>query len=818
MTNENPPTGPTDIDNILATLPNEADLDWLFAQGIGEQDARDAKLERFTNPRAAELLNTHVKAGVNLAGLAFPYYWPGEELARLYRLRLDYPLSNQTHKQTHDVPMLYFAPRVRAHHLNDVYCTAVITDSETNALALSWQYNHRNQTRAVMALPEIMRWSEAATDLERIVWRGRPVEIITDTLSEETRLAVTDLAAELKRRGARVLVVEVPYEIEGQPVLPPISIGYLLAHDQFHLLEDLCEQARRKAKEREIETMGGNIRFKVNDQGVYATNPKTGDIEWVCSPLYVEADTRDHAGQNWGRLLRWPDSDGRQHSWAMPMELLFGAGKDHQQYLVRNGLVISPMSIARTRLDFYLSQQPKEKALAVDRIGWHQDMFVLPDETIGQHDDGDAVYLQTVDTNPLIKTAGTLQEWQESIGAFCAGNSRLVFSVSLAFAAPLLGIVGQEGGGFHIKGQSSEGKSTALYVAGSVWGGSKSGFIRRWRATGSALESVAVSHNDGFLALDEIAECTASEIGNIAYMLANAQGRIRSMQGFNNRPTREWLLLFLSTGELSLQELMASIGQHTKEGQEVRFVTIESNAGCSDSAGRPLGLFEDLHAFDHGAQFSKHLVRCAKTYYGTPIRAFLQKLVTERAALESQIRAAMTDFARQHVPANAHPQVGRVAERFALAAFAGELATRYEVTGWKPGEATAASVKLFNEWLTRRGTAGSVEEDSSIKQVRTFIERCADSRFQTLDGPAVSDRVGFKKLNGGLIEEFWVLPSAFRDELCAGFDVQRVARLLKARGWLLAPENATAKGLTLQRTLPELGRKGVYVILPSLLE
>jgi hypothetical protein len=41
-----------------------------------------------------------------------------------------------------------------------------------------------------------------------------------------------------------------------------------------------------------------------------------------------------------------------------------------------------------------------------------------------------------------------------------------------------------EGGGVHFKGASSTGKSTALHVAGSVWGGGDTnGYIRSWRST-----------------------------------------------------------------------------------------------------------------------------------------------------------------------------------------------------------------------------------------------------------------------------------------------------------------------------------------------
>jgi uncharacterized protein (DUF927 family) len=63
---------------------------------------------------------------------------------------------------------------------------------------------------------------------------------------------------------------------------------------------------------------------------------------------------------------------------------------------------------------------------------------------------------------------GTLSEWKEKIGRLCIGNSRLVLALALAFVGALLKIVEQEPGGFHYRGPSSTGKTTALAVAGSV--------------------------------------------------------------------------------------------------------------------------------------------------------------------------------------------------------------------------------------------------------------------------------------------------------------------------------------------------------------
>ena len=45
------------------------------------------------------------------------------------------------------------------------------------------------------------------------------------------------------------------------------------------------------------------------------------------------------------------------------------------------------------------------------------------------------------------------------------------------------------------------------------------------------------------------------------------------------------------------------------------------------------------------------------------------------------------------IPEGVAPEVGRVAARFALVAFSGELATQFGVTGWNKGEALKAAIR-----------------------------------------------------------------------------------------------------------------------------
>lgn len=132
-----------------------------------------------------------------------------------------------------------------------------------------------------------------------------------------------------------------------------------------------------------------------------------------------------------------------------------------------------------------MSCQPEQRITCVERTGWHGRAYVLPGGSIGPEAEG--VILQTAGYAAGDFTErGTLAEWQQEVAALAVGNSRLCFALSLAFAAPLLTLVGMEGGGFRLKGESTDGKTTIMKAAASVYG-NPDRYCRTWRATGNAI-------------------------------------------------------------------------------------------------------------------------------------------------------------------------------------------------------------------------------------------------------------------------------------------------------------------------------------------
>lgn len=530
------------------------------------------------------------------------------------------------------------------------------------------------------------------------------------------------------------------------------------------------------------EYAGG--RFRLTEEGVtFLGNDKDGNPlapRWICSPLYVVAKTRDAKSGEWGRLLEWQDDDGVIHQWAMPLALLQGDSSEIRRELARLGLTISPNKMARDLLATYLQVFPVEsRARCVDKLGWHDNLFVTPSQVIGNASEK-IVFQNSHAIESAMSVSGTLEDWQQSIGKLASGNTRLVFAISAALAPALAKFSKEDSGGFHFRGMSSCGKSTALMVAASVWGNPKS-YCRLWRSTANGLEGLAALHNDGLLILDELSQMDPKEAGEAAYLLANGQGKTRASRHGTAKASSQWSLFFLSAGEESLMSLMARAGQRTNAGQEIRLADIEADAGMG------MGIFEHLNEQLSPASMALSLKQYTNQYHGAVGVEWLKQVVANQPSITRDIGDSIQAFVDKVVWPDSSGQIIRVARRFALVAVAGEMASQYGLTGWKEGEALHAAYVCFQAWLDVFGEEGNREERAILSQVRGFFEAHGLSRFENIkhtNQERIPNRAGFYMTDNEGFRLFMVLTEVFKNELCKGFEPKTVVHVLLNAGWL----------------------------------
>ncbi|GFM35963.1 DUF927 domain-containing protein [Desulfovibrio psychrotolerans] len=654
----------------------------------------------------------------------------------------------------------------------------------------------------------VITWPGGSKAISKIDWnplKGRRVCIWPDN-DEPGFKAALDIASKAQEVGFTLVGVVLPSaDWEKAADIADFASQWTTTdfHQEIKTRKVDVEVFRAEASKRyDIDggstapSQNNSLQFLLRTDGVYFVGHDEDGIpkppEWVCSPLKVLARTRDEEGKNWGRLLEIVDPDGKTHTWAMPMDMTAGNGDTYRGQLLSFGLRLAAGKYGKSRLHMYLTQyETVGRARCVSRNGWHSGCFVLPDKTYGDTAGEHVVYQGLLHEN-LFREQGSLADWQENVGCYCVGNSRFAFAVSAAFAGPLLKLVHGEGGGFHFYGGSSVGKTTIVEVAGSVCGGGgDKGFVKQWRSTDNALEGLAYLHNDGLLVLDEVGQAQAKVAGETAYMLANGQGKSRASKTGAARNVATWCLVFLSTGELTMADKIAEDGRKAMAGQSVRVVDIPADAG------KGMKTLEALHTFASGGELANHFKAASKRFYGTPLRAFLSTLTSEPEKAAQRVTQHMEAFCKRYVPDGADGQVSRVARRFGLVAAAGELATEYSVLPWPTGEATRAAATCFAAWLNCRGGVGSAELSAGIEQVVSFFQAHGASRFEDTETDTlrtVINRVGYLKTIRGE-RCFCVFPSAFRREVCNGYDSSMLAKALADKRLLYADKGRNTKNV-----------------------
>ena len=558
--------------------------------------------------------------------------------------------------------------------------------------------------------------------------------------------------------------------------------------------------------------------FQLREDGVYRCEDTDGDeqAKWVkiCSPIRVIALTRDRSGDGWGCLVEVTDGDGRTHLWAIPAELFAGDGTELLREFLRRGLSLVPRNKSRSAFKELLMQwRPEARAITAGRLGWADETctaFILGD---GRVIGAENIVYQQVNAPAAaseMKSVGTVEGWREAVAALCVGNPLMLVSVSLAFAGVLLEPLGLDGGGLHLRGASSRGKSTAQRAAVSVWGSPR--LLLTWRATANGLEGVATACNSTVLALDEMGEVSGREAGQAAYMLANGAGKARADRSGRARPLARWRVMILSSGEIGLADKVAEAGGKAAAGQMVRLLDI-----AADNFAH--GAFDELHGAADGATFADRAKAATAEQYGTAGPAFVRKYLEDpehALAAARMFREKFKDLAVEQFGLDAEGQVSRAVDRLSTIAAAGEMAMAWGLTGWEPGAALEAAMTVLRLWLDGRGGSGPAEAREAVERTRAFIVAHGASRFEELGGDEqgsagdrpVINRAGWK--HGDL---FYFATSAWA-EVHKGADPQRAARHVAAAGFLDAPaaDRFTKKA---PRVVP--GRPNCYVVKAAIL-
>lgn len=526
----------------------------------------------------------------------------------------------------------------------------------------------------------------------------------------------------------------------------------------------------------------------------------------LCGPLFVDAETIDSEDGAHGRLLRFKCKNV-SIEWVMPMEMLMG--DEPLRALFRMGLQIE-YRWRKLILEYIASFHYMDRSIATTkRVGWHKSgAFVLPAQVIGSDD---VRYQETGRAAEIFSSRGDFESWKKDVAGPSAGNPVLILSLCCALAGPLLAKVGIGGGGFHLVGDSSSGKSLAQLVAATVFGDPER-FAASWDASKGGIEIEAASRNNTVLILDEIKRANPKWVQEIAYAIANGVGKGTMTKDREARTKLTWLLLFLSSGERSLAEHAALSGNPSHAGAELR--TVDVNAGT-----RKYRAFDNVHG-KTGEQFHRDLSVAVTRNYGHAGPALIKAIVDGDG---KDNLSGKYDAIREHFNAES-AQAGRVADRFAVVAFAGEYAISKRILPWRKGSALSACKQLFSEWLETVGD-GNAEDRQILQSISDFIDMHADSRFSPREevpsysnqsSPIVRDRAGYIDEPGGEESRRFLFNRKALIEAASGFGISRILTALEAAGAVEVTTEANGhKRYQKKFRLPGGGSGRLYVIDPE---
>ena len=382
----------------------------------------------------------------------------------------------------------------------------------------------------------------------------------------------------------------------------------------------------------------------------------------------------------------------------------------------------------------YLNNCPVDKHIqTVDAYGWVElgKCFIIPNATINRDENHEVVFNGDPRGTPVYSQAGTLRQWQETIGQNSRHSSRVALGVCVAFASPLIRFSTEQSGIFHLSGDTSQGKTTAIRAGVSVWGEVKNGdgeLGSTWLSNGTnGIEVACKNHSDLPLFLDEFGQNDERKesVATVIYMIGNGAGKQRMLPNGKSQDRATWSLLALSTGEKSPRDLMQELGKEMPAGAEVRMPTIQA---CPEGG---YGVFETLPKNVEAKDLAKSFEEYGAQYYGTAgvdfMRAFIDDVhqLGGVKAMRAYISEKMKEWVDAHAK-NANSQIQRVASRFALVAVAGELATKYGVLPWDQGEASKQIDRCFQSFVDGFETVEERKE-RLCRQVFDFIASYPDS-------------------------------------------------------------------------------------------
>jgi putative DNA primase/helicase len=396
--------------------------------------------------------------------------------------------------------------------------------------------------------------------------------------------------------------------------------------------------------------------------------------------LKLDAIAEDEATKEFFGIIKCRDLDGGVRRVTLPL-----ADLDDRKALVKKltnlGAYFSKMEAKnKCALDKLLLAKLKAKRINfAARVGWYgggHKGYVLPNQVIGAASSD--VVIRPPQLKPGghaagIRCRGEHAEWLRAVAFHAKFSTRMVFAISAAVAAPLLGMAQLPSFGINVHGPGKAGKSTMLLAAASVIGYGREQDLPNFRATDAAFGEIPAAFNDSFLPLNELGLLKGSatekyhRFRDLTYGFAEGRGTTYSnrapIAGGNSGST--WLSIALATGEETSNDIARDAHAIRMVGEAVRWIDL---AATRNGAGDIFDRIPKKVSKGERAQWVEK--RCAmiragcRRNHGVTIEHFIEHVIRKRKTVRMMLLSLQQEFANRVIEAEDDAAVRHLAKCF----------------------------------------------------------------------------------------------------------------------------------------------------------
>ena len=345
--------------------------------------------------------------------------------------------------------------------------------------------------------------------------------------------------------------------------------------------------------------------FRGVNGGVYLrTKTDDGDVDEkpiYHNDLYVVKRIQDiETGEGIVMRLHLPIDGVREFT--IPLTAVTSK-EEFRKHMAHNGVAVTRMDDIMNYTTKWVNELQATTATVQARrqFGWtseDRESFVLGDkEYFGDKIESNPPSSATKDLFHAFTPKGTLEEWKDMVGFYNRDGFELhQYIVATSFGSPLMALSPIACSGLHLHSSDTGlGKTTAMYVASSVWGKPRELVIDRTDTQNSRMLRGEVYQNLP-LYIDEMTNAKPADLSDIIYQLSGGRQRNRMAGGGNVERARgnPWSLISVSTGNTSMIEKV-SLAKAMPKAEAQRMMEVKAVKLFDESGTKHL---TDVHAYN----------------------------------------------------------------------------------------------------------------------------------------------------------------------------------------------------------------------------